>query len=137
MDLPYVILLGVWMALFDVIPIIGASIGALPAIIVAFAVGGTTDGFILMTFLFLYQQLENGFLQPKIMGRIINLPAIVVFVAVLTGIQVMGIIGAVLAVPLAGVLQILYQEYVRESQEHIDLPPLAPHKPPGPPDVDQ
>lgn len=126
--------LGLWMLLLDIIPLIGATIGALPAVLVAFTTGGVTEGVIMLVIVIVYQQLENNLLQPAIQGKIVSLSALSVFMSVLIGAQLMGVLGALLAVPLAGILKILYVQHVESIGGHeIAMPALAPDDAPEAP----
>jgi predicted PurR-regulated permease PerM len=135
LGLKYAAPLGLWMGLLDIIPLIGATIGAVPAVIVAFATGSVTKGVIMLIIVIVYQQLENTLLQPAIQGKIVSLSALTVFLAVLVGSQLMGILGALLAVPVAGIVKILYDQYVEGTGGHqVEMPAIAPDDAPEAPD---
>jgi len=134
---PFALPLGLFMLLLDLVPLVGASIGAAPAIAVAFLAAGTWQGFVVLGFIVLYQQVENVVIQPRIMGKVAALPAAMIFVSVLIGAELMGVIGALFAVPVAGVIAIVYRQYleVTGTSEMIlpsledDQPPPEPHDP--------
>ena len=102
---------GVLAAFADIIPLVGAFIAIIPAVIAAFENSPTT-ALIVLGLLLLYQQFEDRFLVPKIYGSTLNLPAIVVFVAVLTGAQLLGIIGILLALPAAAAGRVALEYYL-------------------------
>jgi predicted PurR-regulated permease PerM len=77
-----------------------------------------------------YQQIENHFLQPVIYGRTVKLSPLVVLIAVLVGAKLAGVIGALGAIPLAGAIQILIADHLRERAGRPVVDP-APAKPPG------
>ena len=109
LGVPYAFLLALWVAVADLVPLIGATIGALPAIIVAF-LHSVTAGIVLTVFFIVYQQFENHVLQPLVYGRTIRLNPFVVLLAVVIGVELAGFIGAVVALPVAGVIQVAVEE---------------------------
>ncbi|MCB0878438.1 MAG: AI-2E family transporter [Thermoleophilia bacterium] len=132
LGLPYALPLGLWMMMLEIIPMIGATIGAIPAVIVAFVAGGTLEGLVMIVFVIAYQQVENIVIQPKVQGRQAELSALVVFLAVLIGSQLLGVLGALFAVPLAGVLQIIARQIMEEQgSADLELPDLFAPAMPG------
>ncbi|WP_217925126.1 AI-2E family transporter [Miltoncostaea oceani] len=109
LGVPYALLLAVLVGLLGLIPMIGATIGATLAVAVAFGVG-VKVGLIALGFFIAYQQLENHLIQPQIMRRTVNLNPLVVVVAIVSGVSLWGILGALMAVPIAGVLQVLVRD---------------------------
>lgn len=133
LDLPYALPLGLWMMLLEVVPLIGATIGAVPAILVAFAVGGQVDGLVMILIIGVYQQVENVLIQPRVQGKAASLSPLVIFVSVLTGAELLGVLGALVAVPIAGVVQIVLRQFVvRQGTTELELPALAPDAPEAP-----
>lgn len=122
---PFALPLGLFMLLLDLIPLVGATIGAIPAVLVAFIAGdhGIWSGFAVLAFIVVYQQIENVVIQPRIQGKVAALPGIMIFVSVLIGAELMGIVGALFAVPVAGVIAIVYRQYLEVTgATDIDLP---------------
>jgi len=109
LGVPYAFLLALWVGVADLVPLIGATIGALPAIIVAF-LHSVTAGIVVTIFFIVYQQFENHVLQPLVYGRTIQLNPFVVLLAVVIGVELAGFIGAVVALPVAGVIQVAVEE---------------------------
>jgi predicted PurR-regulated permease PerM len=109
LGVPYAFLLALWVGVADLVPLIGATIGALPAIVVAF-MHSVTAGVVVTIFFIVYQQFENHVLQPLVYGRTIQLNPFVVLLAVVTGVELAGFIGAVVALPVAGVIQVAVEE---------------------------
>jgi predicted PurR-regulated permease PerM len=101
LDIPYAETLAVTVAILDVIPLVGATIGAIIVTIVGFAAGGTTDGLILLGYFIGYQQFENNVLQNLVYSKTVSLSPLVVFVAALVGAVLGGIVGVLLAIPIA------------------------------------
>jgi predicted PurR-regulated permease PerM len=111
LGMPYAVPLALVVALFDLIPLIGGTFGAAAVVLVALFVDPVTAG-ILVAFFLIYQQVENNVLQPMVYGRSVSLHPLVIFVAVLAGGQLLGILGALLAIPIAEILRILAAEWL-------------------------
>jgi predicted PurR-regulated permease PerM len=107
LGVPYALLLGTWVSLTAVIPYLGAWLGAIPAVIVAFTVSPVTA---LLTALFylIIQQLEGNVLQPRIQGSALNVPSILIFLAVIAGGEIAGLLGVIFAVPALAALKVLF-----------------------------
>jgi predicted PurR-regulated permease PerM len=113
----YAIALAVLVAILDLVPLAGATLAAVIVTTVIFVELGWVRGIIVAAFFLLYQQLENHILQPVIYGRTVHLSPLVVLVAVLIGAELAGILGALAAIPTAGILQALARELVRYRRE--------------------
>ena len=104
-------LLGLWAGITEIIPIVGPWIGGIPAVIVALTMGWDkaliTGGIIIGL-----QTLENWVLVPRVMRGAVGLTPLSVFLAILTGTQFMGVIGAVLAIPVAATLQVIITDFL-------------------------
>lgn len=107
---PFVSSLSVWAGLTDVLPIIGGLIGIVPAGLFAFA-HNLVSGIIVVAVMFAYQQVKNHVLYPIAVGRAVRLNALLVMVAVLAGSELMGVAGAILAIPVAGTLHAIIVEF--------------------------
>ncbi len=110
LQIPSAAALAFWVALAGLIPLVGATIGAIPAVIVAFF-QGWVPGVICAGYFLLYQQAENHFVQPTIMKRTTSINPLVVLIAVLVGASLFGIFGALVAIPLAGMIKIALQDW--------------------------
>jgi predicted PurR-regulated permease PerM len=107
LGVPYALLLGTWVALTAVIPYLGAWLGAVPGVVVALTISPTKA--LLTALLFLaIQQLDGNVLQPTIQGRVLNLPSILIFLAVIAGGEIAGLLGVIFAVPTLAVLKVLF-----------------------------
>lgn len=135
--LPYALPLGLWMMLLETIPMIGATIGAIPAVIVAFAAGGTWQGLVMIAIVVVYQQFENIVVQPRVQGKAASLTPLTVFLSVLIGSQLLGVLGALFAVPVAGVVLIFVRQLIQDQGSgELSVPTFAPGEAPPAPDVD-
>jgi predicted PurR-regulated permease PerM len=113
----YAIALAVLVALLDLIPLAGATIAAILVSTVVFVELGWVRGLIIVAFFVIYQQLENHVLQPVIYGRTVALSPLVVLIAVLIGAELAGVLGALAAIPVAGIVQAVGREFLRYRRE--------------------
>ena len=104
---PYPLALGAWVSVTAVLPYLGAWIGAVPAVLVAFSVSPTAVVLTVLAFLAI-QQLEGNILTPVIQGQTIRVPAVVVFLAVIAGGALFGLVGVLFAVPALAVARVLF-----------------------------
>jgi predicted PurR-regulated permease PerM len=122
LDVPYSLAVGVFMAVFDIIPLIGATIGSLVVVAAGLIFVDVRTAVILFVIVNVYQQIENHVLQPMIYGRTVQLPALTVLVAVLCGGAVLGLVGALLAIPIAATIQAIVKELLEERADQIAAP---------------
>ena len=127
LGVPYAAALAVFMGVCDLVPLVGATVGALAAIGVAFAAQGVTAGIVMIVVNVVYQQFENHILQPIVYRKTVQLSAFLVLVAVLMGGELMGVLGALVAIPIAGSIQLV----VREIRAGV-ADPAAPQPEPEP-----
>ena len=121
---PFAGVLGLWVAFADLIPMVGATLGAIPTIAVSF-LNSPTDGIAAVIFYVLYQQFENHFLQPTVMSRTVDINPLGVLVSVLVGVDLFGILGALLAIPAAGVLQVIVRNIYDEHRGQLKEVPTT------------
>jgi predicted PurR-regulated permease PerM len=103
-------------ALLDVIPMIGATLGA----VVVTAIGFATDpkiGIACLVFYVVYQQIENYVIYPRVMQRSVDVPGAVIVIAAMIGAGLLGVIGALLAIPTAAAVLLLVRELWLPRQE--------------------
>ena len=123
LHVPYALTLGVIVAIGDLIPLVGATIAAILVIAVTYFSHGSTDAIIVLAAILVYQQIENHLIQPIIYRRTVQIPALVVLIAVLIGAALLGILGALVAIPIAGTIQVVTNDLLttraqRLTQEH-------------------
>jgi predicted PurR-regulated permease PerM len=112
----YAVALAFVVALLDVIPMIGATLGA----VVVVAIGFATDpkiGLICLIFYVVYQQFENYFIYPRVMSRSVDIPGAVIVIAALVGAGLLGVVGALLAIPTAAAVLLLTREVFLTRQD--------------------
>ena len=118
-------LLGLWAGITEIIPIVGPWLGGVPAVVIALTMDWTTAALV-TGFIVLLQLTENLVLVPRVMRGAVGLTPLTVFVAILAGTQFYGPLGAILAIPVAALIQILLTEYlnVRRGAHRTTMIPL-------------
>lgn len=111
LGLPFAVPLAVLVAFFDLIPLVGSTIAGAVVGIVAAIVGFPTKLIIWVIFLVVYQQVENNLIQPVVYRRTVAIHPLIVIVAVLIGASLLGVLGALLAIPIAATVQIVVKEW--------------------------
>jgi predicted PurR-regulated permease PerM len=116
LGVPYFFLLAVICGIGEMIPMVGPLLSAIPAVLVALTV---SPGLALATAVFFMAQqaLENNVLVPRVMGQQVGLSAVTVIIALTIGSALLGLVGALLAVPTAAILQVLFEELVLKDAE--------------------
>jgi predicted PurR-regulated permease PerM len=112
---PYAFALGLIVAILDLIPLAGATIAAIIVGAVAF-LHSITAGIVVVVFFVLYQQVENHLIQPVVYGRTVQLSPLAVLISVLIGAELAGVLGALAAIPVAGTLQVLFLDWLRQRR---------------------
>jgi len=131
LGLPFAGPLAVLVGLFDLIPLVGSTIAGVVVGIVAAVVGFPGKLIAWVIFLIVYQQFENNVIQPVVYRRTVAIHPLVVIVAVLIGGSLLGVLGALLAIPIAATVQIVVKEWwqyrrARLLPDNVPPPPLAP-----------
>jgi predicted PurR-regulated permease PerM len=116
LNVPYPLALALIVTITDVIPLVGATIGAVVVTAVAFFVSLPVGIAVLIYFL-IYQQVENYVIYPRVMKRSVDVNPAAAIVAVLIGGALLGIVGALLAVPVTAALQLIFREVVMPRQD--------------------
>lgn len=112
----YAVALAFVVALLDVIPMIGATIGATIVTAIAFATDVKT-GLICAIFYIVYQQVENYAIYPRVMSKSVDIPGAVTVIAALIGAALLGVVGALLAIPTAAAILMLVREVYLRRQD--------------------
>ncbi|MBK5286933.1 MAG: AI-2E family transporter [Acidimicrobiia bacterium] len=116
--IPFALVLALWVAFADMLPLVGATLGAIPPIFVAL-LKSPGLGLATLIFLVVYQLFENHVLQTTIMARAVKLNALGVLLSVLVGVELAGLLGALLAIPVAGALQVVARDIWQERRETV------------------
>lgn len=112
LKVPFALPMGVFVALMSAIPTLGATLGAIPPLFVALVVHGPVTALTILVLFFIYQQIENNIIIPKIMGNVMGLKPIFVMFTAASFFILFGVWGAVLAVPAIVILRICYEFYI-------------------------
>ena len=115
LGVPYAFVLGLWVALVDLLPLVGGLIAGVPTVLIALSHSLISAVVTLGVFL-IYQQIENHFLNPMVMRKTMHLNPLWTLLAVLVGADILGFAGALLAIPLAGMIQVIAIEVWRGSK---------------------
>jgi predicted PurR-regulated permease PerM len=115
---PFALPLAVTVALTDLIPMVGATLGAAVCVIVAaIAAGVWPQAVIVLLFFIAYQQLENYLIAPRVLRGSVDLSAVAVFLVALVGGTILGLVGAVMAIPLAATAKVLLSAAISADEE--------------------
>jgi predicted PurR-regulated permease PerM len=125
LDVPFALLLGVWISITAIIPYLGAFLGAIPAVVLAFFQSPTTGVLAVVAYV-LIQQLEGNFLTPRIQGQALHVHPILVLLAVIGGGQLAGLAGVIFAVPTLAVLRVFFDFFRARIKTSPDAGPEAP-----------
>jgi predicted PurR-regulated permease PerM len=127
----YSLLLGFLAGVLELVPMLGPFLAAAPSLAVAFS-QSTAQALLVLAGFFVIQQVEANVLAPRITGRAVGLPAAAALIAMLVGVSLGGLLGALFAIPAAGfgnaVLRAWYRQEVAGGYEPVETP--------APPDVD-
>ncbi|MEA2284977.1 MAG: hypothetical protein QOJ21_1020, partial [Solirubrobacteraceae bacterium] len=132
LGVPYPVALALIIALLDLVPLVGATLGAVVVGIVTLFNDFPTATIVWAIWSVVYQQIENTVIQPRIQSRAVQVEPFVVLVAVLFGSTLFGVPGALLAIPVAASLQIVLLEWWRQRRDQ-RMPLEQPAPPTAPP----
>jgi len=107
---PHAIVLAVIAGIFEIIPVFGPTLAAIPAVAIAFASGGPGLGAVTIGIYVIAQQFENHLIYPQVVTRIVGVPPLLVILALIVGGELAGFLGVILAVPLAATIQELAKD---------------------------
>jgi predicted PurR-regulated permease PerM len=116
---PFFYVLALISGVGELIPVIGPILSSIPAVLVAMTVSYKAALFVIIFFI-VQQQFENHVLVPKVMSRQVGVSAVTVIVSLLIGGKLLGIVGAILAVPTAAILQVLFTELTSKPDEPVE-----------------
>jgi predicted PurR-regulated permease PerM len=122
----YALALGLIAGLLDMIPNLGATIAGFILVPVLWAEEGLTAALIMLAVVLVYQQVENNVITPKVQGKAVQLSGFFIIVAVTLFGSLLGVLGALTAVPLAATLQIFVQELTKARREEVALAKASP-----------
>ncbi len=131
LGMPYAAPLALLVAVLDLVPLVGATLGGALLVIVGLFVE-PWKAVVLLVFVLVYQQVESNFLQPIVYSKAVQLNGLVILIALLVGGQLLGIAGALLAIPVAEIIRIVVTELLayRRTPQEANEPAVASSSPP-------
>src|SRR3989344_4663114 len=118
LGIPYALLLAIIAAIFELIPIFGPILAAIPAVLIAVGMtdGGVTTGGMVAFLYIIIQQFENHLIYPLVVRKVVGVPPILVIIALIVGVKIAGFLGIILAVPVAAALMELANDIQKEKE---------------------
>ena len=117
LHVPFALPLAIFASVMDLLPLVGQTLGAIPAVIIGFGVSPLT-GLLVIILHLAYQQVENGIIGPLVYKKALNLYPSVSFLAVLLGGSLFGILGAFLALPVAASIPVIIHYHKNYKARH-------------------
>ncbi len=113
---PYAFLLAVTAALFELIPVFGQFLAAIPAVAVAYGTGGVGLGAVVVGIYVIVQQFESNLIYPLVVKKVVGVPPLLVILALLIGAKLAGLLGVLLSVPIAAAVQELIADIEKRKE---------------------
>lgn len=117
LGVPYALGLGFVVGFFDLIPLVGATLGAIVVALATLTVTFPTATIVWVAFIIVWQRFEDYVIQPLVYGHGLNINPLVTIVSVLVGGELLGILGALLAIPTAAAIQIILRDWWSERAQ--------------------
>lgn len=114
----HALLLAMLAAIFELIPVFGPILSAVPAVIIGFSDGGVSLGMMVVALYVIFQQFENHLIYPLVVTRVVGVPPLLVILALIIGAKVAGFLGVLLSVPIAAALQELVKDVEESKHPH-------------------
>jgi predicted PurR-regulated permease PerM len=132
LGMPYAAPLALLVAVLDLVPLVGATLGGALLVVVGLFVE-PWKALVLLVFVLIYQQVESNVLQPMVYSKAVQLNGLVILIALLVGGQLLGIPGALLAIPVAEIIRIVVTELLayRRTTQEANEPAVASSSPPS------
>ncbi len=119
LGVPFALVLAVWVAFADLIPLVGATLGAIPPIFIGLLKSPGT-ALAVIAFFVVYQLFENHVVQPVVMSRTVRLNPLGVLLVVIAGVELAGMLGALLALPVAGAAKVVFEDVWPRQRAHVE-----------------
>lgn len=126
LDVKYALLLAVLAAVFELIPVFGQIMAAVPAVAVGFMSGGVTEALLVAGLYIIVQQFEAHLIYPVVVKKIVGVPPLLVILSLLIGYKLVGFLGVLLSVPIAGAIQEFVGDIDREKTRALAKQGLTP-----------
>ncbi|MCU1693256.1 MAG: rane protein yrrI [Frankiales bacterium] len=117
LDLPYALVLATLVGVLDLVPLVGSTIGGAIAALVALSTQGTTAAVVVVVFTFVYRLVADYLINPVVLRRTVDVSPLVTVIAVVIGGGLLGVVGALVAVPTAAAVQLLLTEVVYPQRD--------------------
>jgi predicted PurR-regulated permease PerM len=121
LGIPYALLLAFATAVLMLVPIFGSFLSAIPAITVAFSTGGATLALIVTGLYFIINQFEAHLIHPLVVNKVVGIPPLLVILALITGYELAGFLGVVIAIPVAAALREFLHDYDKGKREAVEI----------------
>jgi len=118
---PYALPLGLFVVIIELVPYIGPLVVTVLLTLVAFTVGVVT-GVVVFVLLLVYHMIEGHSLRPLIYGRALKLSPLAVLIAIILGAEIAGILGTLVALPIAGSIQVILAEFLGDRSDPVAEP---------------
>ncbi len=115
LGVPHALLLSLIAAAFELIPVFGQFLAAVPAVAVAFVDGGVTEALLVAGLYLVIQQFEAHLIYPVVVKKVVGIPPLLVILSLLIGFKLIGFLGVLLSVPIAGAVQEIVSDIDREK----------------------
>lgn len=115
LNVKYALLLAVLAAIFELIPVFGQVLAAIPAVAVGFTQGGVTEALLVAALFVIVQQFESNLIYPVVVKKVVGVPPLLVILALIVGFKLIGFLGVLLSVPIAGAIQEFVSDVDREK----------------------
>lgn len=116
---PFALPLAIFSGILDLLPLVGSTLGAIPSLLIAFSIS-PIKGLLVIVLFVIYQQVENVFISPAIYNKALNLYPALVFLAIIVGASLFGMLGAFLALPVAASIPALIKYRQNYKERHQD-----------------
>lgn len=116
LGIQHALLLAVLAAFFELIPVFGPTLAAIPAILIGLADGGFTMGLLVLALYVILQQFENHLIYPLVVTKVVGVPPLLVILGLIIGAKLAGFLGILLSVPVAAILQELVRDFTTRQK---------------------
>ena len=116
LDVPHALALATVAAVFELIPVFGPILSAIPAIAIAYVAGGFPLALMVLALYLIIQQFENHLIYPLVVTKVVGVPPIISILALLIGAKLAGILGILLSIPLAAVFQEIFNDWGKSKK---------------------
>ncbi len=121
MGVPYALLLGIFTAIAELVPIFGSLVAGTAAVVVAFSTGGVPLAFIVAGLYVIVNQFETNLIYPLVVKKVIGIPPLLVIIALIAGGEVAGFLGVLLSVPVAAAAQEFFSDLDRGKRKAAEI----------------